>query len=200
MFTGIIEGMGRVSDVSNVRDSKVFSVEGGRVVRTLKKGDSLSVDGVCLTILNRAGTRIKVRAVEETLRKTTLGSLRKGSWVNLERPLAATGRLDGHFVLGHVDTTARIKRIDHRASSWMVRIGISPRYAPLLIHAGSVAINGVSLTVAGLSPSALAVSIIPHTWNVTTFQFLKEGDEVNIEFDVLGKYIVTSIRRTGRKR
>lgn len=194
MFTGLVEEIGIVAGITKQSRSAVFSIRGRKSARTLMKNDSIAVDGVCLTVLRKRGTVFHVQAVEETLQKTTLGSLQKGSAVNLERPLAANGRLGGHFVLGHVDGIGVVRRIDRRKNSWMFHIRISPRFRKYLIPVGSVTVNGVSLTVAELNTSGFVVSIIPHTWEMTTFKFLREGGTVNIEYDVLGKYILNAGR------
>ncbi|HEX9614259.1 MAG TPA: riboflavin synthase [Bacteroidota bacterium] len=188
MFTGLIEETGRVVKREARRNTVMFSIRGRKTARSLKAGESIAVDGVCLTALHRRGNMFTVQAVEETLGKTNLGSIREGSLVNLERPLAAGGRLGGHFVLGHVDATGIVKNIETKKGSWVFHIGIASRFRKFLIPVGSVAVNGVSLTVARLSQDSFSVSIIPHTWKMTTFRSLKRGDRVNIEFDVLGKY------------
>lgn len=194
MFTGLVEEIGIIAGMTKKGRSVVFSIRGRKSARTLMKNNSIAVDGVCLTVLRKRRIVFHVQAVEETLQKTTLGSLRKGSAVNLERPLAANGRLGGHFVLGHVDGIGTVRRIDRRKNSWMFHIGISPRFRKFLIPVGSVAVNGVSLTVADLNSTGFVVSIIPHTWKMTTFRFLREGETVNIEYDVLGKYILNAGR------
>jgi riboflavin synthase len=199
MFTGLVEEVGTIAVVQKKGLSVIFSVEGKKTVRSLVKNDSIAVDGVCLTVLKKQGKVFQVQAVEETLRKTTLGDLRERSHVNLERPLAANSRLGGHFVLGHVDGTGIVKEIDRRKNSWLFHIGISSRDMRFLIPVGSVTVNGVSLTVASLKASGFVVSIIPHTWEMTTFRFLREGGRVNIEYDVLGKYVLNAVRGVKRK-
>ena len=198
MFTGLVEEMGRVVKRETHRGTVVFSIRALKTARNLRAGQSIAIEGVCLTALRRRGRVFTVQAVEETLRKTILGRIRQGSFVNLERPLPANGRLGGHFVLGHVDTTGKVNRIERRKGSWVFRIQFPARFRKFLIPVGSVAVNGVSLTVADLSAASFSVSIIPHTWEVTSFKHLKEDDSVNIEFDVLGKYVLNS--RGGKKR
>jgi len=198
MFTGLVEETGVVRSMARHRGSVIFRIEGRKTGKSLKANDSIAVDGTCLTVLRRRKNVFEVQAVEETLKKTTLGRLAVSSKVNLERPLTANGRMGGHFVLGHVDGMGTIERIDRRKSSWMVWIKVPQRHRRLLIPVGSVAVNGVSLTVASLKADRFAVSIIPHTWKVTTFGRMKEGDRVNIEYDMLGKYVDQLLR--GRKR
>ena len=198
MFTGLIEELGNVVNVQKKGRSAVFFIQGRKTARTLTKNDSIACDGVCLTVLRKHGRVFQVQAVEETLQKTTLRDLKKGAAVNLERPLAVDGRLGGHFVLGHVDGTGVVRRIDRRMNSWLFHIGIAARFRRFLIPVGSVAVNGVSLTAAGLKPSGFVVSIIPHTWAMTTFKFLRVGSKVNIEYDVLGKYVLNAVRRGKR--
>ena len=189
MFTGLVEEEGTISGMLRRRGSIIFSITGRKTPGTLRKDHSIAVDGVCLTVIGKKGKTFRVQAVEETLMKTSLGDRRLGDRVNLERPLLATDRLGGHFVLGHVDATGRIERIDVRGSSWMIWITVPRRYRKHLIPVGSIAVDGVSLTVAQLSPRGFAVSIIPHTWDVTTFKRYRRGSKVNLEFDVLGKYV-----------
>jgi len=194
MFTGIVEEMGTIRKVVRQRGSVLFSIEGRKTGRSLRANDSIAVDGVCLTVIRRKKTIFDVQAVEETLKKTTLGRLAVSSKVNLERPLTGNSRLGGHFVLGHVDGSGIVEKIDRRKSSWMFWIRIPGKHRRLLIPVGSVAVNGVSLTVAALKADRIGVSIIPHTWRVTTFCKLSVGDRVNIELDMLGKYVDQLLR------
>ncbi|HLE34059.1 MAG TPA: riboflavin synthase [Bacteroidota bacterium] len=194
MFTGIVEEMGTIRKVVRQRGSVLFSIEGRKTGRSLRANDSIAVDGVCLTVIRRKKTIFDVQAVEETLKKTTLGRLAVSSKVNLERPLTGNSRLGGHFVLGHVDGAGIVEKIDRRKSSWLFWIRIPGKHRRLLIPVGSVAVNGVSLTVAALKADRFGVSIIPHTWRVTTFRRLSVGDRVNIELDMLGKYVAQLLR------
>lgn len=198
MFTGIIEEMGTIAGIRRTGGSVVLNVSAPMTSRGLRKGESIAVNGVCLTVIGRTRGAFSVQAVEETLRKTNLGSLDRGRHVNLERPMSADSRFGGHFVLGHCDTTGTVVRVQPRASSRMVWIDVPRSFRKLLIPAGSVTVNGVSLTVAALESSRFGVSIIPHTWKVTTFQDVRMGDRVNVEFDVLGKYVLNM--QQGRRR
>ena len=199
MFTGLVEETGTIERLSHRSGSVVFSIRGRKTGRSLGIKDSIAVDGVCLTVIRRRGMTFDVQAVEETLTKTSLGKRRKGDTVNLERPLSAKDRLGGHFVLGHVDTTGTVESIRARKSSWMFWIRVPKRFAKLLIPVGSVAIDGVSLTIAQLRGTLMGISIIPHTWEVTTFKEYRVGRTVNVEFDVLGKY-VEQLVKAYRKR
>ncbi len=189
MFTGLVEELGTIKKAERKRGSVVFTILAPRIAASLKVHDSVAVDGVCLTVIRRTKSFFETQAVEETLSKTTLGTLRAGDSVNLERPLLSTTRLGGHFVLGHVDCVGKVSKVEMRASSWMFWLKVPKRYTHLLIPVGSVAVNGVSLTVAALKQTTFGVSIIPHTMRQTTFRLLRVGSGVNIEFDVLGKYV-----------
>lgn len=198
MFTGLIEEIGTIERLEKKRGSVIFTIKAKKSSRGLNIDESIAINGVCLTAIARRGNKFKVQAVEETLRKTNLGLLREGGFVNLERALLPNERLGGHFVLGHVDGVGTIERVQARKSSWMFWIKVPKRFARYLIPVGSVAVNGVSLTVASLRGQTFGVSIIPHTIKATTFKNLKTGDKVNIEFDMLGKYIERFLRT--RKR
>jgi len=198
MFTGLVEETGTIQRMTPRRGSVVFTIHGRKTTRELKVDHSIAVDGVCLTVTQKRGNRFDVQAVEETLRKTNLGQKQAGDLVNLERPLRASDRFGGHFVLGHVDTTGVIESIATRRSSWMINIRVPRKFARMLIPVGSVAVDGVSLTIAELSGSTFGISIIPHTMDVTTFKEYERGRRVNVEFDVLGKYIEQLIRHRGR--
>jgi riboflavin synthase len=166
---------------------------------------SVSVNGVCLTVVKRSRQSFLVQVVEETLRKTTLGQLQEGDRVNLERPLLPSSRLGGHFVLGHVDGMGKIRSLEVRGSSWHYWIDAPRRFAHHLIPVGSIAVDGISLTMAEVAKNRFAVSIIPHTMDVTIVDTWKPGIDVNLEFDVLGKFVeqfmaARSRKRRGRKR
>ena len=189
MFTGLIEEEGTVHKLRRRGGSVMFTFRAGKTVRRLKIDDSISVNGVCLTVIQATQSSFTVQAVEETLQKTNLGDLNVGDSVNLERALLPGDRLGGHFVLGHIDGACAVTRIVKRKSSWMFWFQMPRRFARYLIPVGSIAINGVSLTIASLRRNDFAVSIIPHTWELTTFKDLRVGDRVNVEFDMLGKYV-----------
>jgi riboflavin synthase len=200
MFTGLVEGVGLVGAVRRVKGSIVFTIHARSVSRGLRIGESIAVNGVCLTVVKKSTTSFAVQAVEETLRKTNLGKLSNGSGVNLERPLLPTVRLGGHFVLGHVDCMGNILSLERRGSSWLFWISVPKRFTHYLVPTGSIAVDGVSLTIAQLKSNRFAVSIIPHTMKQTIFSTYRVGDKVNLEFDVLGKYVGQMVRRRRRRR
>ena len=200
MFTGLIEETGIVQSIKKRGGSVVFTIWGSVTVGTLRVDHSIAVEGVCLTVIKKMAKTFDVQAVEETLKKTTLGKLRKGNLVNLERPLLPSDRLGGHFVLGHVDGLGTVTRLEFRESSWMFWIQVPKKFARYLVPVGSIAVNGVSLTMAAVKGPAFAVSIIPHTMEVTTFKFLKPGVTVNLEFDILGKYVERLYAERGKRR
>jgi riboflavin synthase len=187
MFTGIVETVGTLAEVKGtgggyrVRINTPLSAE-------LKVGDSLAVNGVCLTVILIDGDHVLADVGPETSRVTTLGALQRGQDVNLERPVKADGRFDGHFVLGHVDGVGVIEEIRPEGESRWLTIGFPPALAAYFIRKGSVAVDGVSLTVAGLGERQFDVMVIPFTWSNTTLKALRKGDKVNIECDMIGKY------------
>jgi riboflavin synthase len=159
--------------------------------------DSVCCNGVCLTVTSRKGESFVVEAVEETIRKTTLGRLKKGSHLNIELALRVGDRMGGHIVQGHVDCVGKISRVLERATSWFIEIGFPARFAKYLIPVGSVAVDGVSLTVAAVSERTFGVSIIPYTWEQTIIRDAKKGQEVNLEFDLIGKYVESMMAAKG---
>lgn len=191
MFTGIIEALGTVKGMRNEGSNTHFVVESG-ISDELKVDQSLSHNGVCLTVTKAGGQQHEVTAVEETLRRTALGELHVGDTVNLERCLRVGDRLDGHFVQGHVDMTATCTEVRDANGSWYFSFQFEPtekREGLLLVDKGSICVNGVSLTVINPTEDRFSVAIIPYTFEHTTFGNLKAGMRVNLEFDVLGKYI-----------
>ena len=188
MFTGIVEQMGTLAEVKPVAGGYRLRIETG-LASSLHPGDSVAVAGVCLTALVAHPTELHADVGPETARVTTLGALARGQRVNLERPLPADGRLGGHFVLGHVDGVGVIDDLRAEGGSHWLTVSYPPSLAPLFIRKGSVAVDGVSLTVAGLDDRHFDVQIIPYTWTQTTLSRLKAGDKVNLECDVLGKYV-----------
>ncbi|MFH0992292.1 MAG: riboflavin synthase [bacterium] len=195
MFTGLVEELGTIRIIEKRGKSLIFTVHGPQTSRGIRIDESVAINGVCLTVIKTGKGTFNVQAVEETLRKTNLGKLQEGGRVNLERALLLNERLGGHFVLGHVDCVAKVHSVIAKKSSWIFWFKLSRKYSRYLIPVGSIAIDGVSLTVARLKELEFAVSIIPHTWEVTTFKFLKPGDPVNIEFDMLGKYVDRILKR-----
>ncbi len=189
MFTGLVEETGKLFEKIKTGDGFQLSFTAKKVMDDLEIGSSICVNGVCLTVVKKDFEHFSVDAIEETLKKTNLGSLQNGDKVNLERPLKADARLGGHFVLGHVDTTGKIVNIQELTNSHFVTISYPKEFKNYLIFVGSISIDGVSMTVAQLNDNTFSVGIIPHTWNETIFSSKKNGDSVNLEFDVLGKYV-----------
>ncbi len=189
MFTGLIEALGEVAEVKPTPAG--FRL---RLTTTLAgdiaPGDSLSVNGVCLTAVSCDAAGIHADISPETARVSALGALRRGTIVNLERPLRADARLGGHFVQGHVDATGTIEDIRQDGDSYWVTIKYPAVVAPYLVRKGSIAVNGISLTIAGLDDRRFDVQIIPYTWEHTNLHSAKPDDVVNLECDILGKYVV----------
>lgn len=190
MFTGIIEETGSVLEMRRSVAGARLVVAASEVLTDLALGGSVSVNGCCLTAVSRDSGGFAADLSPETLAKTNLGDLEPGSTVNLERPLLPTGRLSGHFVLGHVDGTGRVEELDPVGDgNWWLRVRVPDALAPLLVYKGSVAVDGVSLTVASLQESVMGIAIIPHTYEATSLKSTKPGDAVNIECDVLAKHV-----------
>jgi len=189
MFTGIILEVGTIASAALSRGTLQLSVDAPQIASQLAEHDSVCVDGVCLTVTRSSGTSFEVQAVEETLQKTTLGSLKRRDKVNLEPALRLGDRLGGHIVQGHVDCVETIVGITTRAGSWLFEVGVPESFRRYLIPVGSIAVDGISLTVASLAADTFSVSIIPHTYENTTLGQARAGQKVNLEFDVLGKYV-----------
>ncbi len=189
MFTGIIQEIGTVAGVVRRAGGIVLSVRAPGSAKELRIDDSVAVNGVCQTVVRCAGDIFEVEAVEETLRKTTLGALDHGSRVNLELALRVGDRLGGHLVQGHVDCVGDVESVEKRPMSWMVRVGFPEPFSRYVIPVGSIAVDGVSLTVAAVERSTFTVSVIPHTLEKTTLVDVGAGRRVNLEFDLVGKYI-----------
>lgn len=188
MFTGIIENTGIISNISEQGQNKTFRIHSG-LAPELRTDQSLSHDGVCLTVELVSGEFYQVTAIAETLSKTTLSQWKPGMRVNLERCLQMNGRLDGHMVQGHVDATARCIDRQNQDGSWLFRFEFPPTFRNLIIEKGSVAVNGISLTCFDVTDNAFSVAIIPYTFEHTNIQELLPGLQVNIEFDLIGKYV-----------
>lgn len=189
MFTGIIESTGLIKDVIFTGSNADIWVE-SNITHELRIDQSVAHNGVCLTVVAIEGNQYKVTAVAETLAKTNVGKWQKGDRVNLERSLRVGDRLDGHFVQGHVDTTAICTAKETLEGSWLFRFQFPDEFAALVIEKGSACINGVSLTVFNIMQNELTVTIIPYTYEHTNFSSIEKGTVVNIEFDVLGKYLL----------
>ncbi len=185
MFTGIIEETGTILSAGNGK----ICIAAEKVLDGTKIGDSIAVNGVCLTVTNMESLSFTADVMNETLSRSNLGSLKKGSQVNLERAMAADGRFGGHFVSGHIDGTGKILKVRNDGNAVWVYISAQRTILNLIIEKGSVAIDGISLTVAKVDEKEFAVSVIPHTGEETTLLSKKAGDIVNLENDVIGKYV-----------
>ena len=190
MFTGIIEETGEVEELARSSAGARLVVVAREVLTDLKRGGSIAVNGCCLTAVDCDSRTFAADLSPETLSKTNLGDLRSGSVVNLERPLLPTGRLSGHFVLGHVDGTGQAVSLEPVGDgNWWLRVRVPEDLVPLLVYKGSVAIDGISLTLASVEESIIEIAIIPHTYEVTTLAKTRAGDSVNIECDMLAKHV-----------
>ncbi len=188
MFTGIIEAVGRIERLEKLEGGRRLSIA-CPFADELRVDESVAVNGACVTVVAQDGSVFEAIAIEETLAKTSLGNLSDGDTVNLERAMQANGRFDGHIVQGHVDTTGTIESIEQLADSWLATIRYPASYSANLIPAGSITVDGISLTVARLTEDSFTVAIIPHTWEHTTVRDWQPRRHVNLEFDVIGKYV-----------
>lgn len=189
MFTGIVEHLGTVSAVDRAERGRTIVVEAGPISSNVKVGDSIAVNGACLTVVRVEQPMIHFQAVGETLDRTNLGDLEPGRAVNLERPMAASGRFDGHMVQGHVDGIGTVTDVEADGEARRIRIEIPSPLGRYVVEKGSITIDGVSLTVAAVEGRNVEVALIPHTLEVTTFGDCRPGDRVNLEVDVLAKYV-----------
>ena len=192
MFTGIIETIGKVVTLQKEGANTRFKIESS-ISHELKIDQSLSHNGVCLTIEELKDGLHKVTAVKETLDKTDLNQWKPGTQVNLERSLLPSSRLDGHFVQGHVDTIGICKKINEEKGSWELEFEFAKKFAPLIIEKGSICINGISLTAFDVKKKTFRVAVVPYTWQNTNLQYIKAKDTVNLEFDLIGKYITRKL-------
>ncbi|TWT68135.1 riboflavin synthase [Crateriforma conspicua] len=193
MFTGIVESLGRIAKITDQPPGKLFSIDAGELAKGAAIGDSVAINGCCLTVVAIDGGVLGFEAGEETLSRTNLGAQEVGSRVNLERALAVGDRLGGHYVTGHVDELGTL--LDRREDPpWaFLRFGVSKKLSSQIADKGSIAIDGVSLTVVDADPDSFTVALIPHTLDVTTLGFRNVGDKVNLESDVLAKYVQRSL-------
>ncbi len=192
MFTGIIESMGRITSVELNGTNRSFRVE-SPISTELKVDQSISHNGVCLTVEEVYENTHRVTAIHETLEKTNLGSWKTGDLVNLERCMPAAGRFDGHFVQGHADCTATCTGVKDMNGSWECRFEFPEQFSGLIVEKGSIALNGISLTIFDIGLNRFSVAIIPYTFEHTNMNRLQPGDTVNLEFDIIGKYVVRNI-------
>jgi riboflavin synthase len=198
MFTGIVKGRGMITSVSKSKNMAdlIIKVRLGKFGRGLKKGDSVCVNGACLTATKLSTGEAQFEVVSETTRRTNLGQARSGEMVNIERSLRVGDRLEGHFVLGHVDGTGIIDDIQKMSSETVIWIKLDKWLLKSLVPKGSIAIDGVSLTLTGIENDRISISLIPHTLKTTTLGIRRKGDRVNIETDILGKYVMSNLPKT----
>ncbi|OOS00542.1 riboflavin synthase [Haemophilus paracuniculus] len=189
MFTGIIEEVGKVSKIHKQGEFAVLTITGKRIFDDMKLGDSIAVNGVCLTVTEFGSNHFSADVMSETLKRTSLGDLQPNSPVNLERAMAANGRFGGHIVSGHIDGTGEISEITPAHNSTWYRIKTSPKLLRYIIEKGSITIDGISLTVVDVDQESFRVSIIPHTLAETNLGTKKVGSIVNLENDIIGKYV-----------
>ncbi len=189
MFTGLVEEVGSVRSLRTDRGGRRITIECATVLEDLKVDDSIALNGVCQTVVALGTNSFDVEAVPETLKKTTLAALAIAGRVNLERAMALGDRLGGHMVQGHVDATGTIVAIQEQGNSHILRLRFPLEFARYVIPVGSICIDGISLTVAEVEANLISIAIIPHTWQCTTLRYAQVGMQVNLEFDLIGKYI-----------
>ena len=189
MFTGIVEEMGEILQIERGSESAVLHIRCKRVLENTKIGDSIAVNGVCLTVTSMSGDSYTADVMAETMSRSSLGTLKRGSRVNLERAMAADGRFGGHIVAGHIDGTGKVSKISRDETAVWYTIAASPEILRYIVEKGSITIDGISLTVATVTNRDLSVSIIPHTQQNTVLADRRIGDMVNLETDIIGKYV-----------
>ena len=189
MFTGLIEDVGRVVAAHATKHRTQLQIAAPRTAKQVRAGHSIAVNGCCLTLTSRRGNRLSFDLLEETIARTNLKALRPNSRVNLERALGANGRLGGHFVQGHVDCVSRIMAFDKKGADFRLEVELPKAFAPYVASKGSIAVNGISLTVADVLPKSFVVWIIPYTKRHTNLDRANPGDLINLEFDILAKYV-----------
>ncbi len=194
MFTGLVEETGKVLSIDRLSDGLRLTVEGKKVLEGTKIGDSIAVNGICLTAVDIKGSSILFDVSTETIRRTNIQQLKIGDVVNLERAIRPSDRLGGHIVQGHIDTTGRIVRFSPIEKHFELVVEIPSEFLELVVEKGSIAIDGISLTINHIEKNRLFFNIIPHTREITNLKYRKAGELVNVEFDILGKYVLNMIK------
>lgn len=189
MFTGIVEEIGTIKSFNKETNGASIEIECKNVLVDTKIGDSIAINGVCQTVTELTSTGFSAKVSGETLDVTNFGTIKSGDCVNLERALTLTSRLGGHIVSGHIDCKGKLISIEKLTDFYNLRFEIPQEFSKYIVHKGSITINGISLTVAAISTNIFKIAIIPHTYNNTCLKYLKTGDYVNIETDILGKYV-----------
>ncbi|MCX7760102.1 MAG: riboflavin synthase [Hydrogenothermaceae bacterium] len=197
MFTGLVEELGKVRSISVKNDGLVLSIEADKVLENTKLGDSIAVNGVCLTVVSIEGKILFFEVSKETVKRSNISKLKPSDFVNLERAMSPQGRFGGHIVQGHVDCTGYIAGIKPLGNHTEFEVEIPSQYLEYIIEKGSIAVDGISLTINYIVNNKVKLNIIPHTLENTNLKYRKIGDEVNIEFDILGKYVVETMKRYG---
>ena len=195
MFTGIIEAVGEIDAIEDTGGFRTLRVRAGSILDGIASGASIAVNGVCLTVRAFTAGSFTAELSAETLERTSLSNLGPGTIVNLERPMRADGRFGGHIVQGHVDGIGKIRSFNRDGDNWNLRVEFPEKAARYIVEKGSIAIDGISLTVAAIAPSVLEVAIIPHTFENTNLRHARAGDTVNLEFDVIAKYVERMLHR-----
>ncbi|MCY9376300.1 riboflavin synthase subunit alpha [Bacillus spizizenii] len=200
MFTGIIEETGTIESMKKAGHSMALTIKCSKILEDVHLGDSIAVNGICLTVTDFTNNQFTVDVMPETVKATSLNELSKGSKVNLERAMAANGRFGGHFVSGHVDGTAEITRIEEKSNAVYYDVKMDPSLTKTLVLKGSITVDGVSLTIFGLTEDTVTISLIPHTISETTFSEKTIGSKVNIECDMIGKYMYRFLHKANENK
>lgn len=200
MFTGIIEETGTIESMKKAGHSMALTIKCSKILEDVHLGDSIAVNGICLTVTDFTKNQFTVDVMPETVKATSLNELSKGSKVNLERAMAANGRFGGHFVSGHVDGTAEITRIEEKSNAVYYDVKMDPSLTKTLVLKGSITVDGVSLTIFGLTEDTVTISLIPHTISETTFSEKTIGSKVNIECDMIGKYMYRFLHKANENK
>ncbi|CUB36468.1 MULTISPECIES: riboflavin synthase subunit alpha [Bacillus] len=200
MFTGIIEETGTIESMKKAGHSMALTIKCSKILEDVHLGDSIAVNGICLTVTDFTKNQFTVDVMPETVKATSLNDLTKGSKVNLERAMAANGRFGGHFVSGHVDGTAEITRIEEKSNAVYYDLKMDPSLTKTLVLKGSITVDGVSLTIFGLTEDTVTISLIPHTISETNFSEKTIGSKVNIECDMIGKYMYRFLHKANENK
>ena len=195
MFTGIVEEIGKIQNVKKNIKSSVLTIEGNKIFEDIHIGDSISVNGVCLTVTTFSNNAFTADVMNETISRSSLGQLRNGSYVNLERAMPANGRFGGHIISGHIDGVGKIIKIEKDDNAIWYTISVERNLMKYIVEKGSIAVDGISLTIAKVTVNDFSISIIPHTSQETILSHRSVGDIVNIENDVIGKYVEKLIKQ-----
>ena len=189
MFNGIIEEKGIVKEIRKKKNLLLLTIAAKKVLKSTKVSDSIAVDGICLTVISRKNGSFMVEAMKETINRTTIKFFKNGQKVNLERPLRVNSRISGHFVQGHIDTIGKVTKWVNRKNDVCYEIAVASKFLPFIVNKGSISVDGISLTVGKVRPKGFSVYLIPQTLKMTTLADKKVGDFVNIETDIVAKYL-----------